>query len=98
MSDSEKKVIRVSADSEKAIKAYAEKRGIQVSEAADALIGTAVSRLNALARYSKNQGAQAPGKPRKKVAAKKVAAKKVAAKKVSTKKAASTTNGAAAHA
>jgi hypothetical protein len=98
MSD-DRKVIRVSADSEKAIKAYAEKRGVSVGEAADALLNTAVSRLNALARYAKNKEPQAPGKPRKKAAAKKAAPKaKAKAKPAAKKTAATAANGLAAHA
>ncbi len=52
----DRKVIRVSSESEQAIKEYAEAKGVPVGDAADALIGTAVSRLNALRRYAENKG------------------------------------------
>ncbi len=102
---SDRKVIRVSEETEAAIRAYAESKRrpdgeggeilVTVGEAADMLIGTAIARLAALKRYGSNKTPQAPGKPRK--AAKKASAKKASAKKVSTKKAASATNGAAEH-
>jgi hypothetical protein len=89
MSD-DRKIIRVSAESDKAIRTYADRKGVEVGEAVDALIATAVSRLNALTRYKKTKDGGAPkGKPKK--AAKKAAAKKASAKKTSA-------NGAAAHA
>lgn len=87
MSDnSNRKVIRIAADAEEQVRQYAEEKGIGVGEAADALIKTAVSRLNALKRYAKNKEPQAPGKPRKKAAKKAKAPKK------------SLANGVAAHA
>lgn len=106
MADDSRKIIRVSAESDKAIRDYGERRGIEFGEAADALIGTAVSRLNALKRYTKNREPQAPGK---KKAAKKIAAKSAKPKATAKKKAAAkappkaatngaATNGAAAHA
>lgn len=89
---SDRKIIRVSAETEAAIRDYAEGKGLQVGEAADKLVGTAVARLGALKRYSANKQPQAPGKPKKKAkASAKSATKKVA------KKAKSTANGAAEH-
>ena len=61
MSDT-RKVVRVSSESEEAIKEYAEQKGIQVGEAADALISTGVSRLAALKRYSSTKKPTTPGK------------------------------------
>ncbi len=96
MADDSRKIIRVSPESDKAIRDYSEKRGMEFGDAADALIATAVSRLNALKRYSKNREPQAPGKRK---AAKKASAKPAKAKASAKKKqAASATNGAAAHA
>lgn len=102
---SERKIIRVSAESEETVREYAEAKGIQIGEAADALIGTAAARLAALKRYAANKQPQAPGKPKKsaaKKASKKTAAKadakSGAAKKKLKKKAAAAANGAAAHA
>lgn len=51
----EKFVLRVSEEQYDAVSAYAEERGIKISEAADKLISTAVSRLAALAKYGKKQ-------------------------------------------
>lgn len=82
MADENRKIIRVSPESDKAIRAYAEQRGIEYGEASDALIATAVSRLNALKRYSKSQGAGAakpPGKPKKEAKKKKPSAAQKAA-------------------
>ena len=84
MSNDDRKIIRVSAESDKAIRAYANKRGVEVGEAVDSLIATAISRLNALTRYKKSKDG-APAKPKK-------AAKKAKAKSKSS------ANGAAAHA
>lgn len=84
----ERKIVRVSAESEKAIREYAEQKEIGNGEAVDALIATGVSRLKALAKYSAQKRPQAPGKPRaKKAAAKKAPAKKAPAKKAAAKKA-----------
>ena len=59
---------------EKAIKTYATKRGIPAPEAADKLIGTALSRLGALAKYAQSQvGKTKKGKKGKKLAKLKVA-------------------------
>jgi len=91
MATDDRKIIRVSPESDKAIRDYSEKRGIEFGDAADALISTAVSRLNALKRYTKNREPQAPGK--KKAAKKKTAATKSA--KASAKKKTAATNGAA---
>lgn len=100
---SDRKVIRVSEETEAAIRAYGESKGVQIGEAADLLIGTATARLNALKRYSANKQPQAPGKPRAKKAAAKAkskGAKKTAAKRVRVEKkpkASAALNGAAEH-
>ncbi len=70
MADDSKKIVRVSAESDKAIRTYAERRGLDMGEAADALIATAVSRLNALKKYSKNHKGDAKPAPKKKTKAK----------------------------
>lgn len=72
-----RKSVSISEDSMKATAKYAEKLGIMVGEAADKLIATAVSRINALSRYSKNQkAAEKPkAKPKKRVAIEKKVAK-----------------------
>ena len=101
MADDSRKLIRVSAESDKAIRDYGERRGIDFGEAADALIGTAVSRLNALKRYTKNREPQAPGKKKaaKKAATKSAKPKASAKKKAATKSATNgAANGASAHA
>ena len=85
-----RKVVRVNTASEKAIRAYAEKKGLTVGDAADALISTGVSRLAALAKYAKHKDPLPPGKPRKSPPR----AKKKAAAKPRVKAEA---NGAAAH-
>lgn len=96
--------LEVSSDSVKAVKAYAEKAGVTVPEAADKLIATAVSRLNALARYAKNTKKEsAPKKPKKKAAAKKASIVKPKKKSLASKPkadkpvSAAEANGAAAH-
>lgn len=98
MADETRKIIRVSPESDKAIRTYAERRGLEFGDAADALIATAVSRLNALKKYSKSKHEGAPkGKPRsKKGATSKKAAK--AAPPPARKAKAAHANGAAAHA
>jgi len=58
--------IHVSKETAKAIHAYAEKRGTPVGETADALITTALGRLQALATYAKKQAAKAKPKKRAK--------------------------------
>lgn len=80
---SDRKVLRVSEETEASVRAYAEAKGIPVGEAADKLIGTAVARLDALKRYASNKQPLPPGKPRKKAEAKpaKAKAKKAKAKK-----------------
>ncbi len=103
MADSDRKIIRVSAESDKVIRDYAERRGLEFGDAADSLITTAVSRLNALRRYSKNnKEPQAPGKPRPKKSAgekkKAAAAKKVARKANAQAAARARANGTGAHA
>lgn len=69
MTTEDRKVIRVSAESEAIVRKYAEKNEIPVGEAADKLLSTADSRLKALARHAKNRKAE--GKPAKKRTAKK---------------------------
>lgn len=65
--------ISVSPESKKVIVQYAKKYGIDNKEAADRMIGVAVTRLNALARYAaKNKG---EAKPAAKKAVKKAAPK-----------------------
>ncbi len=66
--------IGVSDDTLKAVDAYAKHHDIPRTEATDRMIGVAVSRLNALAKYAKKDG------PRKAPAKKKVAKKAAKAK------------------
>jgi hypothetical protein len=49
---SNEKVIRVSPDSDRAVRAYAKELDITVTEAANRLLATAVGRRAALARYA----------------------------------------------
>lgn len=65
--------ISVSPEVKKVISQYAKKHDVEIKEAADRMIGVAVSRLNALARYAAAKGSDP--KPAKKVAAKKAAPK-----------------------
>ncbi len=48
----ERKVIRVSAEIDQVVRAYAAERKLEVGEAADKLIATAHSRLTALQKYA----------------------------------------------
>lgn len=86
MSTDNRKVVRVSEDSEELIKKYAEEKGVTIGEAADALLGTAWSRISALRKHGKKMKAEGRSKKRK-----------ASAKKPPGKKRASA-NGAAAHA
>lgn len=52
MSEDPRKVIRVSAATDCYIRDYAERRGITITEAADALVATAIKRLRRLDRYA----------------------------------------------
>ena len=61
----DRKVVRVSAESEGYIRGYANRRGMLIGEAADALIAMAIGRLAALARYAETKKPMPPG-PRKK--------------------------------
>lgn len=91
---SEKKEIRATVEASTAsfIAKYADKNELGIGEALDKLVGTAESRLAALARYAKNQKAEgAPKKPRAKKAAKPKGEKKPR----KPKKAAEHANGAA---
>lgn len=63
--------IAVSDEVLKVVDQYAKKHEIPRTEAADRMIGVAVSRLNALAKYANKGGAPAPKKEAKKVSAKK---------------------------
>jgi hypothetical protein len=54
--------IAVSDEALKAVDQYAKKYDIPRTEAADRMLGVAVSRLNALARYAKKDGGAAPAK------------------------------------
>lgn len=80
---SERKIIRISPDSEAFIRDYAEAKGLQFVDAADTVIDIAKRRLDALAKYGRGKKPKAPGKPRakKSIKAKKAAraAKKAAA-------------------
>jgi hypothetical protein len=49
------KIIRVSAPVDKLVRQYAKDRALEVGEAADRLISTAVSRLAALSKYADAQ-------------------------------------------
>lgn len=91
---SDRKVIRVSEETETVVREYAEAKNIQIGEAADLLIGTASARLNALKRYAANKQPQAPGKPRK---PKKTASAKKTAKAKGTNGHAKTNGAAAEH-
>ncbi len=95
---SERKIIRVSDESEQIARKYSEAKGIGIGEAADLLFKTADSRLGCLKRYAENH--TAPPKPRKKkekVAAK--ASSKTGAKKKKAAKRApkAASNGVAEH-
>lgn len=85
---SDRKVVRVSDETEKFAREYGASKEIGVGEAIDALVATAKNRLQALKRYASNKQPQSPGKPRKKAATKKV-------KKAKSK---SRANGSAVHA
>ncbi len=86
----EKSVIRVSAERYKQTNSYAKEHGITVSEAAEKLIGTAISRLAALSKYGKKNkktaGTKKKSKPSKAGAKGKKKAVKSAPKAKATKK------------
>ena len=51
---SDRIVVRVSPETDKQLRAYAERKGMTLGEAADALVGTAVARLEAVSRWAKS--------------------------------------------
>jgi spore cortex formation protein SpoVR/YcgB (stage V sporulation) len=69
-------IIRVSEESAKFIKQYADSQGVDQGEAADKLLAMGNSRRQALARYAKAQKKEAAPKKASKKAAKKSSAKK----------------------
>ena len=64
-SENDRKVVRVSAESDKTVRAFAKARKIQVGEAADQLISSGYRRLEALAKYNAKPKKETNGKAKK---------------------------------
>lgn len=58
MAEDNRKVVRVSPEVERLIRAHAKDKGVSLGDAADALVLTGHARLAALKRYSKSTKAK----------------------------------------